>query len=161
MIKYLIISGLIGGYLAPPAHPQSLQGGVSQTAVQADAKTDLLQSPVSQNNTNLQAEYPVIKVHVNDKKPVQSALGFHYVLQNGVIDYVDPNCDLFGSIQPGDRFLAMDGISANKALREHRNYGTEGTVMQCTFQTSQGIITLPCIRHNVDFFGPIWQRDRR
>jgi hypothetical protein len=162
-------AGLLIGLICLPVHAETLYAGATAVNLQPDTQQDVYQGSAAQaiyNIQALQAAYPPSPQQQElraqtAKRSVRAALGFCYRPNSGLIYYVDQNCDLAGQIHVGDYLLCLGGCNPNEVMRRNQNFGEEGTQMQVTVRTQRGVLTLPCTRHPVGFFGPEWQRCQR
>lgn len=143
------ISGLFGGLFALQVNTQTYTGQVSQDVAQPVIRQDMRVQIPTEEPTKVQLRLPSVQ-------RIKSALGFCYHLNNGIVYYIDPNCDLNGRIQLGDCFVAMDGLEPNYAMHIHHNIGNVHTPVKCTFFTQFGQQTFICFRHPIASFGPDW-----
>ena len=88
-----------------------------------------------------------------------SAIGVLINSHKDVIFYIDPNSDLAGKVQLGDRMLTINGEEAMRATRERRNLGNEQTLVNVQILHKDGQLEdIQCYRHPVAYFSPQWQR---
>lgn len=174
-------AGLLLGLVCLPVYAETLYGGATVVNLHPDMRQDVYTGqstvdrtlPIYTGQSIIDRTLPIYSGQVNQaayppspqqqelraqtaKRSVRAALGFCYRPNSGLIYYVDQNCDLFGRIHVGDYLLALDGRNSNEVMRRNQNFGEEGTRMQVTVRTQQGILTLTCTRHPVNFFGPEW-----
>jgi len=178
--------GLLLELICLPVYAETLYGGATAVNLQPDTQQDVYTGqstvdrtlPIYTGQSIIDRTLPIYSGQVNQaayppspqqqelraqtaKRSVRAALGFGYRTNSGLVYFVDQNCDLIGRIHPGDYLLALDGCNPNEVMNRKRNFGEAGTLMQCTFQTVSGRVTLPCTRHPVAFFGPEWQQGQR
>lgn len=186
-MKRILLTGLLSGLFVLPGQAQMLTGQVAQVNFQPDIQQDLYQENVRKTqensdiplageirnlNGNLYAatgsgswiplgpETPITQVRIQNRIQPRSAIGVCH-RSSGVIYYIDPNSDLYGLVQLGDRLLSINGIEPYTAERMRVNFGPAGTVVQCLFSTNEGLKRISCRRHDIRDFGPEWQRIQR
>ncbi len=97
----------------------------------------------------------------NGRQPLQggaaqqlSAIGVWFAYPTGVVKAVDPASDLNGKVIPGDRILAINGMTPIESATSGSNYGNAGTIAQVTYSHEGTVQTLPCKRQPITFFQP-------
>lgn len=153
-------TGLLSGLIVNTSQPVMLSGGVFQSELQPDMQANLQQPLRTGIDMNVQTipERPMMQIQVPRHDRQLAAIGVRF-WNDGTIYFIDPNSDVYGKVQPGDCLLTEDGINAWVAMKKKLNFGPAGTQVILTIKTNQGIITLPCIRHDVSWFTAQFQRD--
>jgi hypothetical protein len=78
-----------------------------------------------------------------------SLIGLCYDAFSGRVSQVLPGSDLYGSVFPGDRLVAEDGLDPLESWQQGHNFGPAGSVTQITFEGRKGLQTVSCHRKPV------------
>jgi len=84
----------------------------------------------------------------------RSAIGVWFAYPSGIVEGIDPASDLSGKVVPGDRILAINGVSPLESALTGANFGNAGTIAQVTYSHDGTVQTLPCKRQPISFFQP-------
>ena len=83
-----------------------------------------------------------------------SCIGLAYEFGTNRVTRVLPGSDLYGTVFPGDRLIAQDGIDPFESWQEGKNFGPAGSITNITFEGRHGVKTIACHRKPVSELMP-------
>lgn len=86
-------------------------------------------------DSNVNREF-TIRVNCKPKEPAAFGITVHFPEQ--VIQYIDPNSDLYGRIVPGDVIVSANGIPYREYYHYKMNFGTPGEQVNLLFVHQDG-----------------------